>query len=103
MYNKHYKYYTVLDEKGDSRHVTTYRSSDGIELIIAEDVAYTEFHGPMASIGFRWEFAEPDWEYNPCLAQIAVDTINGAGETFNSAEYRKVLDGHVSFLRLFEQ
>lgn len=103
MYNKHY---TVLDKKGDSRHITTYRSPDGIERIIAEDVAYTEFHGPMASIGFRWEFVEfvePDDEYDPLLVQIYVDRIDGAGDPFDSAEYRKVLDGHVSFLRLFEQ
>lgn len=99
MYNKHY---TVLDKEGDSRHVTTYRSPGGIERVIAEDIAHTGVHGPMAPIGSRWEFVEPDWEYDPCLAQITVDSIDGAGDPFDPAEYKKVLDGHVSFLRLFE-
>ena len=93
--------YTVLTEQGDSAYIFTIIDPDGVERIISEETAYTATHGMDAPIGSEWQFAViGEDEYNPLVAQVWVDSIDGHGDEFNPENYLSVQTGRKPFSSL---
>ena len=93
--------YTVLYSTRDSGYVSTLIGSDGVERIIGEETSYTSVHGMDAPIGSSWEFAVIGGdEYNPLIAQVWVDSIDGCGDPFNPSDYLSVQTGRKPFSSL---
>jgi hypothetical protein len=83
--------YFCIDQVGDHRWISTHTSSDGVERIVREQVAYASVHGSNASIGGEWEYAvNGEDEYASTVAQTWVDSLEGVGDVFNSADFASV-------------
>jgi len=83
--------YFAVDTIGDLQWLTTFTSSDGVERIIAQSVAYVSVHGPSAAIGSQWEFAvNGEDEYSPSIAQTWVDSLESQGEVFLPENYKEI-------------
>ena len=93
--------YTVLTKEGDSAYIVTIIGNDETERIIGEEVGYTSVHGMDAPIGSEWQFAViGEDEYNPLIAQVWVDSIDGHGDEFNPENYLSVQTGRKPFSSL---
>ena len=93
--------YTVQYKNLDSGYISTIIDPDGVERIIGEEIGYTSVHGTDAAIGSEWQFAViGEDEYNPLIAQVWVDSIDGHGDEFNPSDYLSVQTGRKPFSSL---